>query len=61
MLDGLTNEESFELAQRAMRADAAGSGLPDPVAVGISAVRARRAGWAHQGPISDVASGSLMA
>ena len=37
MLDGLTDEQSFELAQRAMRADAAGSGLPDPAAEGINA------------------------
>jgi hypothetical protein len=37
MLDALTDERSFELARRAMRADAAGSGLPDPAAEGVNA------------------------
>jgi hypothetical protein len=37
MLDGETDERSFELARRAMYAEAAGSGLPDPVAEGVNA------------------------
>ena len=61
MLDGLTDEQSFELAQRAMRADAAGSGLPDPAAEGINAFvpaepggleesRSRRIKWVPSWP-----------
>lgn len=37
MLDALTDEQSFALAQRAMHADATGTGLPDPVANGVMA------------------------
>ncbi|HUQ54796.1 hypothetical protein [Lentzea sp.] len=37
VLDALTDEQSFALAQQAMHADAAGSGLPDPVANGVMA------------------------
>jgi hypothetical protein len=36
-LDGETDERSFELAQRAMRADAAETGLPDWAAEGVNA------------------------
>jgi hypothetical protein len=61
MLDGLTDERSFELAQRAMLADAAGSGLPDPVAEGVNATvpaepggltepRTERSKWAPAWP-----------
>jgi hypothetical protein len=37
MLDGQTDEQSFERAQQAMFADASGSGLPDPAAEGVNA------------------------
>ncbi len=37
MLDGQTDERSFALAQRAMLADASGSGLPDPVVEAVAA------------------------
>jgi hypothetical protein len=65
MLDGQTDERSFELAQRAMHADADGSGLPDPAAVGVNATvpaepggvpvplsdrRAWTPGWPNQQP-----------
>ncbi|WP_181697128.1 hypothetical protein [Nocardia sp. GTS18] len=45
MLDERTDEESFQLAQRAMDTDGSGAGLPDPVASGVRAqVRAGEAG-----------------
>ena len=37
MLDGLSDEQSFALARRAMQADASGAGLPDPMAEGLNA------------------------
>ncbi|KAF0846827.1 hypothetical protein [Nocardia caishijiensis] len=37
MLDERTDEESFQLAQRAMDTDGSGAGLPDPVASGVRA------------------------
>jgi hypothetical protein len=37
VLDALTDEQSFALAQRAMHADATGTGLPDPVSNGVMA------------------------
>ncbi|MET7769359.1 hypothetical protein [Nocardia sp. NPDC005366] len=47
VLDEMTDEESFRLAQRAMDADGSGAGLPDPVASGVRAqVRAGEAGLA---------------
>ncbi|MFC9659819.1 hypothetical protein ACFVJ5_06240 [Nocardia sp. NPDC127606] len=52
VLDELTDEESFRLAQRAIDADGSGSGLPDPVASGVRAhVRAGQAGLVT--PIGD--------
>ncbi|MFD3704427.1 hypothetical protein ACFWUP_14900 [Nocardia sp. NPDC058658] len=52
VLDEMSNEESFRLAQGAMDADGTGSGLPDPVASGVRAhVRAGEAGLAV--PIGD--------
>ncbi|MFD0360105.1 hypothetical protein ACFQZZ_01420 [Nocardia sp. GCM10030253] len=41
MFDDLSDPESFALAQRAMRSDGAGAGLPDPVANGIQAFVAK--------------------
>ncbi|MEU2254388.1 hypothetical protein ABZ540_14595 [Nocardia xishanensis] len=43
MLDDpdLTDEETFELARRAMRSDGSGAGLPDPVANGVHAFVAK--------------------
>jgi hypothetical protein len=61
MLDGQTDERSFKLAQRAMLADASGSGLPDPAAEGVNATvpaepggltqpRSERSKWAPPWP-----------
>jgi hypothetical protein len=52
MLDDLTDEESFALAQRAMLADATGTGLSDPVANGVNAYVPKAPGGARA-PISD--------
>jgi len=38
IFDGQGDLASFQLAQRAMRADASGSGLPDPIAQAVNAV-----------------------
>ncbi len=55
MLDGLSDQDSFTLALAAMRADAAGSGLADPVPDGVNAVVLPEPGGLTQ-PLSERAS-----
>ena len=52
MLDDLTDEASFALAQRAVHADATGTGLPDPVASGVNAFVPKAPGGPAE-PLSD--------
>ncbi|MGH3876691.1 MAG: hypothetical protein ACRDSK_06595 [Actinophytocola sp.] len=54
MLENKTVEESFALARRAMHADAAGTGLADPVASGVTAHISKAPG----GPLTDISDES---